>query len=388
MKLGIALFLGMMALCSSNLWAQPTNSNTPQRVESIVKVQYDYKWYVEQHGLWKTTLANEPKNPDGWLSYYTASRMAKILAPDATVRKEWEAEMTRIVEAMKVPIKGSYEYHFIQGYHESDHMEKMTHIFKAYKMNPERTDTYDDLVSYYELMRDKKKQKEMAIKWKASGDYSPSVMLWNYNMLVSTAPNSLLLTYGDNDTYPAWLLQYAEGVREDVEVININLLKIKEYRALLFKELNIPLLDNPENSKEVVQHLIKHKGIRPLYTSLSVPYDKWELGDQLCNVGAALRYEVSEEQTISYLVNNYEHNMLLDHLKCTIYPESNVQPNQWFMSLYVPGFMMLYKHYILTNNEREQKELKALILRITKDWPEREKVLAKLEHYEGKVSKH
>ncbi|MGH1335777.1 MAG: hypothetical protein ACRBFS_06585 [Aureispira sp.] len=384
MKSSLALLVGIVAFYATHLWAQP--SNTLQRVESIVKVQYEYDWYVKQHALWKTALENEPKNPDGWLSYYTASRMAKILSPDADKRKEWETEMARIVEAMKVPIKDSYEYHFIQGYHEADHIKQMPHIFKAYEMNPERADTYDDLISYYELTRDKKKLKEFAIKWKASGEHSPSVMLWNYNMLVSTAPNSLLLTYGDNDTYPAWVLQQAEGVRTDVQVINIHLLQIKEYRDLLLKELGIPLLEAPESSKEVVEHLIKHKGSRPLYTSLSIPHKKWEIADQLFNVGAVLRYGESEEHTLSYLVHNYEHNMLLDHLKCSVYPERN--GNQWFTNLYVPGFMMLYKHYILTNNKREQQELKTLILRITKDWPNQEDVLNRLQHYEKKACQH
>ena len=50
-----------------------------------------------------------------------------------------------------------------------------------------------------------------------------------HNIMATCEQNAILFTNGDNDTYPLWFLQGVEGVRNDIQIVNLSLIKTSWY---------------------------------------------------------------------------------------------------------------------------------------------------------------
>lgn len=338
-----------------------TLGQQPQPVYSHARVRMPVAWYKEQAAGWKKELQAHPDNAQAWYYYYYAKRNLHALDEnDTRSGEEKHAEMQQLVASMHDAVPDSYEYNLVKWLSCGNDFACLPYLQQAAALGPERYEHLDGLINYAEVSRNIQDRDLYARKKYDAGQLSPGMMYYNYNVLAGTAPNALIITCGDNDTYPCWGLQ-ALGIRPDVTVINVALLQIDEYRERLFKELGIApwqlAKDSNGNIKrssydtyrhDIIQHIAANKKHYPVYVALTVaghePYLQ-NIQERLYLTGLTYLYSETPVDNMALLKKNMEKVYDLDYIQHSFYQDMSSELVKQINRNYLVPMLKLYEHY-------------------------------------------
>ncbi|WP_018343742.1 tetratricopeptide repeat protein [Cytophaga aurantiaca] len=74
---------------------------------------------------------------------------------------------------------------------------------------------------------------------KKRGGFSDVILALNRLPLDQCSPNAILISSGDNFTVPLWYLQYVEGYRKDVSIVDVNMLNAGWYPRFVAEKNNV-----------------------------------------------------------------------------------------------------------------------------------------------------
>jgi tetratricopeptide (TPR) repeat protein len=120
---------------------------------------------------------------------------------------------------------------------------------------------------------------------------------YGHNFLVSTLPNSIIMNYGDNDTFPLWYNQEVENLRTDVRIMNMSYIgadwyieqMLHAYNESAPVPLSIPMAAYRDNQVTYVEELLD----RPMTVREAV--------DWVASRNPQTRYEYEPGRWLDYI---------------------------------------------------------------------------------------
>lgn len=298
MKRILATLLGVTVI----LVASAAGVETPERILSRRLQILTIEEYKALRDAWKSYTEKHPSDPLGWCQLARAARYAG---------EPCEQVLKYAQQAVKVDPKyadghllvGGASTKMYCGSQSEDPGAAIRAMETALSLDPTADEPHYNLSILKLLQGDRAGAEKHFAALIDDGHLPEPLVDFGYNLLVGLEPNAILLTNGDNDTYPLFALQVARSFRTDVAVLNLSLLNLLEYRRLSRKGPNaapVPLLEGGKEGpasglavEGLVEALASAGWTRPLYLAVTVDRSRLDLPNQLTLEG--LVYRVGRE---------------------------------------------------------------------------------------------
>ena len=369
------------------------SAQKPQKILGIAQEDRTIDYYRTQSSLWQELLEENSQKKEAWINYYRAERaILQLERPEL-----WPGQkaaffdiLAPIIKKAETSIPDTFEYYLLKGMN-SNEPEASTAFLKAYEIDPERDEIYGKLLVHYAFNSEEVPLAEVSKRALNANIYSNSSLMWNYNALQSLEKNGLIITNGDMDSMPKWVLQYGQGIRQDVLVANRWMLAYDDgYREEIFTKSNLAAPEKDKNDFKIMEDYVDYltreilvKTNRPVYMSTGTGMEffrQYKLENYMYVVGNAIKYSEADFNNTQVIRDNFENKFFLEYLlkDFQYHPQDEVVKTRMNLT-YLPGLFHLRDHYDELNLKGKSARCSLFIDRIATDSGRKEEVLSWFE---------
>ena len=226
MNLALAFLFLITLIGSTGCQASRETIERPPQIVSLRKKAFDVETYKHLDSAWYKYYNAYPSEDaySNWMyaTKYTENPKFRMLLKEGV---------------KKFP--GSPTLQYLFGVMASVYQEPgagIPEMEKAAALDPDYDDPWYGLATAYLSTGDEARTDSALKRLLELGAVTDDVMDYNYNVLSLLQPNAILLTNGDNDTYPCWILTRVVKYRPDVAIVNRSLLETEWYSERLIQE--------------------------------------------------------------------------------------------------------------------------------------------------------
>lgn len=294
------LVLGLL-ISSANAETRP--EDIPSKLTELKSVS----WYRQTGERWMDYLAANPEDKNGWLEYYKA----------ATFGRASENQLKKIQVEIETLFPGSREANYVQFRAHGWDLDGVGFLKEAIRLDQGGSSFLAEEIMLAEVLNEADQRIELAKEVYEAKLIYPSLLNYSYNVLMSTGQEGILVVEGEHSTIPLWVLQDVMGVRQDVKILNLDLIQHCEFLSTWLEEIQLNGLDASGNIEKstLLRELPLSNPDKDFYYALTLSNkDLIPVEERLYVVGLASMHTEIEFDNYQVLQQNVEKKFLMDYL--------------------------------------------------------------------------
>jgi hypothetical protein len=247
-------------------------------------------------------------NAAGYLALFQEIRKHALAKNRNTVPPRQQLQLEQVVNRLENKYPQSFEYHCAAYYLNRYDTAGGSHLREAHRLAPANKALLSELVALAELSSDPKQKLEYCRKIETQKVYDPLLYHYGRNLLTSVEAGGWLITQGEWDTYPVWVLQSVHRFRTDVTLLQLDLLHQQHY----FERVMAPFKLKKGAYKRFVANpssFLKELAVasKPVYLSLTVDQNYiTQNGSILFTTGLAMKVSQKPFDNLPLLVEHWK----------------------------------------------------------------------------------
>ncbi len=340
------LLLALLLSASSAIFAagncEGQTLQLPAPFESILYARHEGSFYDQQAADWEEVARGACSTDEAWWQYYKTANYSNRFGSGA-----YDLAAILAAAATRLDPEG-FELNYLYFAHDQHPETRWPHLLKAHAADPDQLEAATGLATYYTVTGAIGARNAILQRMHDARAIPTGVMEYNHNQLMSVAANGILITHGDSDTYPTWLLQYAYGIRPDVTVINLPLLMgFPGYQEGVQQDLGLASLFEGEQPTAAKLFTTLMTQDRPVFLAATGEYYMKELpAEHLFVSGLTFQYSLSPVNNLGMIADVYENEWRLANLRQPLANDPAQAVADQLNQNYLPALLELHEYYL------------------------------------------
>ncbi|MDX9752081.1 MAG: hypothetical protein RBT71_13460 [Flavobacteriales bacterium] len=292
------------------LWSAPARAQSgapPPPPAAVMNDPVQGGWHgaelQEETGRWERIVQEHPADQQARLNLFRSARNASLARHGGAIPAPDHARLEDIAHDMARNDADGFETRIALFHLHFPQEAAWAHLEQAARTGTGRVELIGPQLAGAARSGDEAAMVRHGLDLVQRGGIAPALLAMADDILLSVAPDAVLIAAGEMDAYAVWTRQYASGSRRDVIAVDHRMLEDAAYRGLIWARAGAR---GATPSAETFVDQLARRTDRPVYCSLALgPERLARWSGQLYVTGLAARYSAVPFDNTTALAANW-----------------------------------------------------------------------------------